>query len=240
MNCQGLEDREALPIGVHALHVELLNSIHGLWERHFESIVTAELRNFHLQLLHQAADHVINLGVDHQLRVLIDRGPLQVDHDKFAAQLVTESRDLIGWCDTNARAHAEHQVTERCRCEGDGEDVHVHTLAKRNDCVLQFAIALGAVAEATCGVDGRVFRDADLEVAHVLAIALVAQFEVHVAVELGDLLRIDSTLVMKAIDVHTDAVLELATIHQLHQRHVSQRWLRLLDCHIERHAVGPW
>ena len=62
---------------------------------------------------------------------------------------------------------------------------------------------------------------AHARVSHVLAAALLANFKIRVAVELGEIGGGDATLPVQAVDVLTHDVLEMVLLEQLNESHVS-------------------
>ena len=97
-----------------------------------------------------------------------------------------------------------------------GEDIHINVVSKLYDSVLKLTIAVWTITEAASSVHIVIFGGTHFKVAHVLTITLRAHLHVHIAIELRDLRWVDATFVMQTIDVHTDQMLKLVAVHQLH------------------------
>ena len=112
------------------------------------------------------------------------------------------------------------------------------TLAKVDDSVFELAATAWGITDATRFVLFSFRRCAYAIVTHVLTIALHAEFEICVSVELCEHVSSNTAFTMETIDILTDDAFENVPILQLNQSHMRYRWPSLLDGHLERHAVG--
>ena len=97
----------------------------------------------------------------------------------------------------------------------------VKILLEVNDGVFEVAIAVWRLAHSTSSVLKDALCSADARVSHVLSSAVLADLELRVAVELGKLCWRDTTLAVQTVNILAGDVLQVVSIHQLNQGHVS-------------------
>ena len=110
---------------------------------------------------------------------------------------------------------------------------------------LEVSIAASRLALSSRSVILDLLSIAHARVSHVLAAALLANFKVCIAVELGEIGGGDATLPMQTIDILTHNVLKMVLLEQLNESHVSLGGIRLLNgrsecvlvCRLSRVAV---
>ena len=103
-------------------------------------------------------------------------------------------------------------------------NILVEILSKVDDCVLQVTIAAYSLALAACLVLLRLLSSAHHEITWEPATAFHAFFKVGIAVDLGYLLRVNTTPEVKAINVLADNTLQESSILKLNESHVCSRW----------------
>ena len=71
--------------------------------------------------------------------------------------------------------------------------------------------------------------NSDARVPHILTSAILADFQVRIAVEFRDMRGRNATFPVQSIDILTHDVLQMVPLCQLNHRHVCFRRVRLLD-----------
>lgn len=96
---QALEEGVASTVLVDSRVFDLLLV---LAEADFEAQRASEVWDGHLKLLHQELNHLVNLLVDDESGIVINRSLLQVDHDEVSTVYDTAEGHLAGWIDPHA------------------------------------------------------------------------------------------------------------------------------------------
>ena len=113
------------------------------------------------------------------------------------------------------------KITDSAIVEAKLLNVLIQLLTKVDDRILERTIAAWGVAVSSSEVVFGSLGVADSVIPHVFASTLGANFKVSVSMKLRHHLRGNSTLAMKAINILTDDVLEVLSLHEFNKRHVG-------------------
>ena len=113
------------------------------------------------------------------------------------------------------------KITDSAIVEAKLLNVLIQLLTKVDDRVLERTITAWGVAVSSSEMVFGSLGITDSVISHMLASTLGANFKVRVSMELRHHLRWNSTLAMKPIDILTDDVLEVLSLHEFDECHVS-------------------
>ena len=190
------------------------------------------------QLSHEHLHHIVALGMNDKRGKVIERRALQVADDKATSILSALLGERVGWRDSETSAHGEAQVSCRAVLLTKLEDSRVEVLPEVDDGILEESIAASRLALSSRSVLFGLLSVTYTSVSHVLTTALLANFEVCVAVELGEVCGGDAAFPVQTVDILTHDELEMVLLGELNHCHVGLRWVRLLNRSSHRALVS--
>lgn len=158
--------------------------------------------------------------MDHEGCCIVCRSLLQVDDDDFASVWNAAKRHLTGWVDSHAGAHAEAQIGLGTLIEAKLEDVFSQVLSEVDDGVSKSASTSWSVTDATSLVSVALLSCSHSVVAHVLAIALITDLKVGIAMDVSKLVWVNATFPVKSVDILADDCLKDVSVHKLNESHM--------------------
>lgn len=190
-NADRLEDVVRVAAQVDAAQSESLLAGVAFSEAHLGVHGPLEGRNLETQLLHQSDHDFVDEGVDvrrlGRVRVL-----LQVHLEDLAARLETVLEDVGCGSDVAAGAHDQHQVGLLSMLEASVDVDRSQVLVEVDDRVVQLAATGRIIAQSARRVLVNRLGRSSSEVPHVVFLALFADLEVGVAMQLRQHLFADA------------------------------------------------
>lgn len=157
---------------------------------------------------------------------VVKRSLLQVDDDQITTVPCGAYRNITDRLHTETGSHCNAQIGFLTLSKTSLQNFLLQRLSKINDRVLQIALTLGIIA-LTSGhmlIPGHIY----MEIAHIFFTTLGAKLKIVISMNFSQILRGNTRLAMKTIDILTNYVLGETSVEHFNHGHVRQRRVSLL------------